>query len=505
MSAFSGKIGLSRGGLRPWTPNDLTVKPYLWYDASSATTITLVSTTVTAVSNLGTANATLTGSGSITNSVTQNGLKTFGIDNTSQTQVLQNTTISMTGTTSTSFSAHLNNPSTSGRIIYGRVWSFNASGAQDYAADSGFGFLYYPSAGPVWNLYYFRNNAGIGPVVTSLNNTWIVAGTRRNGTAVITQVNGGTKSTGSTAVGAYASTQVRIGNDQSAADSGMRGNVGEQLHFNYSLIDEDFDRVTGYLAWKWGLQSSLGATHPYKNGAPVNETPPDYTVNVTTASTNVFLLKANSGNTFSDVGGNALAISKETTTVNYSTTIPFATSALNSANFGTGTGFLKPALNSIFAFGTGNWTFECFINLTARPTSSGLTPLFDTEANANGGRPNSVIIYLNASGRCEVYQNGAAQVTSGANVVALSSWTHVAVARNGSTTTIYFNGTSVGSGSYPWDSMTGNNGNLGVVNNIGTPSSQYGISGLMSNARVTKGTAVYTANFTTPTADLSAN
>ena len=505
MSAFSGKVGLSRGGLRPWTPNDLTVKPYLWYDASSATTITLSgSSFVTAVTNLGTASATLTGTGSITNSVTQNGLKTFGIDNTSQTQVLTNTSISMTGTTSTSFSAHLNNPSASGRIIYGRVWSFNGgTGIQDYNVDSGFALLWFSTT----NFYYFRNNAGIGPSSSGITNTWLVAGTRRNGTAVITQVNGGTRSTGSTASGAYAATQVRIGNDQNAADSGMRGNVGEQLHFNYSLTDADFDRVTGYLAWKWGLQGSLAATHPYKNGVPYNETPPDYTVNIVTTSTNtnVFLLKANSGNTFSDVGGNALAISKETTTVNYSTTIPFATSALNSANFGTGTGFLKPALNSIFAFGTGNWTFECFINLTARPTSSGLTPLFDTEANANGGRPDSVIIYLNATGRCEVYQNGAARVTSGANVVALNTWTHVAVARNGSTTTIYFNGTSVGSASITWDSMAGNNGNLGVVNNIGTASSQYGISGLMSNARVTKGTAVYTANFTTPTADLSAN
>jgi hypothetical protein len=271
------------------------------------------------------------------------------------------------------------------------------------------------------------------------------------------------------------------------------------------LDQQSIDRVTGYLAWKWGLQGNLPTTHPYKNGAPYNETPRDLTVNaVSTASTNVFLLDAISDGTFTDVGGNALAITKFGT-VNYSTTIPFASSSLNSANFGTGSGYLKPALNSIFAFGTGNWTVECFIYVTARPTSSGLTPIFDTEANANGGRPDSVIIYLNASGRCEVYQNGAAQVTSGANVVALNAWTHVAVARNGSTTTIYFNGTSVGSGNITWSSMAGNNGNLGVVNNVGSASSQYGISGLMSNARVTKGTAVYTANFTTPTADLSAS
>jgi len=501
MPAFSNKLGLTRGGLRPWTPNDLTVKPYLWYDASSATTITLSGSTVTAVSNLGTASATLTGTGAITNSVTQNGLKTFGIDNTSVTQRLVNTSISLTGTTSTTFSAHLNNPSATGRIIYGRIFSFVAAGVNDYAADSGFGFLYFPT----WNLYYYRNNAGIGPSITGLTNTWLVAGTRRNGTAVITQVNGGTRTTGSTAAGAYNATQVRIGNDANAADSGMRGNIGENIHFNYALSDDDFDRVTGYLAWKWGLQGSLAATHPYKNGAPYNETPADLTVNIaSTGSVNVFLLDANSDSTFSDLGGNTLAITKFGT-VNYSTTIPFASSSLNSANFGTGSGYLKPAVNSVFAFGTGNWTVECFIYVTARPTSSGLTPIFDSEANANGGRPDSIIIYLTATGILHAYQNGAAQLTSGANVVALNTWTHVAVARNGSTTTAYFNGTSVGSTTYSWSSMAGNNGNLGIVNNVGSASSQYGISGLMSNVRVTKGTAVYTANFTAPSSDLSAS
>jgi len=43
------------------------------------------------------------------------------------------------------------------------------------------------------------------------------------------------------------------------------GDIGELI---VSTAKSDHERFEGYLAWKWGLQGSLPAGHPYKNAAP---------------------------------------------------------------------------------------------------------------------------------------------------------------------------------------------------------------------------------------------
>ena len=44
------------------------------------------------------------------------------------------------------------------------------------------------------------------------------------------------------------------------------GDIGEVIA-SYSAADRT--KLEGYLAWKWGIQSSLPANHPYKNGPPI--------------------------------------------------------------------------------------------------------------------------------------------------------------------------------------------------------------------------------------------
>lgn len=46
------------------------------------------------------------------------------------------------------------------------------------------------------------------------------------------------------------------------------GDYCELVIFNSLLSDTDRQLTDGYLAWKWGLQSSLPSDHPYKNAAP---------------------------------------------------------------------------------------------------------------------------------------------------------------------------------------------------------------------------------------------
>ncbi len=46
------------------------------------------------------------------------------------------------------------------------------------------------------------------------------------------------------------------------------GDICEVIIYNSSLSSTDREKVEGYLAHKWGLTSSLPASHPYKSSAP---------------------------------------------------------------------------------------------------------------------------------------------------------------------------------------------------------------------------------------------
>jgi len=43
------------------------------------------------------------------------------------------------------------------------------------------------------------------------------------------------------------------------------GNIAEFLYYPGGVTSSQRQQIEGYLAWKWGLQASLPATHPYKN------------------------------------------------------------------------------------------------------------------------------------------------------------------------------------------------------------------------------------------------
>jgi hypothetical protein len=46
------------------------------------------------------------------------------------------------------------------------------------------------------------------------------------------------------------------------------GNIAEVIWFNYQLSTSEIQKIEGYLAWKWGLQSNLPIIHPFKLGSP---------------------------------------------------------------------------------------------------------------------------------------------------------------------------------------------------------------------------------------------
>jgi hypothetical protein len=164
--------------------------------------------------------------------------------------------------------------------------------------------------------------------------------------------------------------------------------------------------------------------------------------------------------------------------------------------------------NADFNMGTSNFTLECFIYLSSAPG------IFATIINKDGKNAVSwpqYALYVNNNYRVNFSLSSVPNTTpsptvliTGATTLALNTWYHVAATRSGTSATLWVNGVSDGtSSSVP---STLNNGARPLY--VGwedrtTPDTAFNFPGYISNLRVVKGTAVYTAAFTTPTAPLS--
>jgi len=82
-------------------------------------------------------------------------------------------------------------------------------------------------------------------------------------TAYVDDVQEGTD-TMTTATG---SSTFRIGSNVTAGNR-LNGATGEIIMTN-DRTQDTVDRLTGYLAWKWGLVGNLPSDHPYKNEPPL--------------------------------------------------------------------------------------------------------------------------------------------------------------------------------------------------------------------------------------------
>jgi len=145
-----------------------------------------------------------------------------------------------------------------------------------------------------------------------------------------------------------------------------------------------------------------------------------------------------------------------------------------------------------FGFGTGDFTMECWIN----PTTAGIQDVFSTLSNLN----TAPHLYVDSSSQLVYYHTGSARITGG--TITINQWHHIAVCRASNSTKLFVNGSQVGS-TY---SDTNNYGtsNPCVIGSFYNNGSIVGgansMQGYIQDARVTKGLARYTSNFTPPTA-----
>jgi hypothetical protein len=170
-----------------------------------------------------------------------------------------------------------------------------------------------------------------------------------------------------------------------------------------------------------------------------------------------------------------------------------------------GTGdYLSLANNELSNFGTGNFTIEGWFFFT-NANANALQAMFSnytTYAVAGsmywGKHTNST------SGRMSVWIYNQAPTTfyiQEPSMPPQDQWTHYALVRNGNTITIYRNGIATVSASTFSGTTTVGNRPL-YIGVAGDSLSTSGFPGYISNYRIVKGTALYTANFTPPTAPL---
>ena len=173
------------------------------------------------------------------------------------------------------------------------------------------------------------------------------------------------------------------------------------------------------------------------------------------------------------------------------TATQYSTTTIGGAGYFDGSSQLSFSTNAGYAFGTGDFTAECFYYATSNP---GYRSLIETRAS--NGTSNGWALAADSGGAMYVYAAGF--ILTGISVV-LNTWNHVAFTRSGSTQYLFLNGVLVSSTATTRNYSDTNLGVGGVAYTTG----EYW-TGYLSNVRLIKGTCLYTTTFTPPTAPLTA-
>jgi hypothetical protein len=138
--------------------------------------------------------------------------------------------------------------------------------------------------------------------------------------------------------------------------------------------------------------------------------------------------------------------------------------------------------------GTGNFTIECWLYLSATGAARGIV--------GKGTSTTGWLLSTNSS-NAVVFTYGTSTITS-TGTLSGTTWYHIAVVREGTGTNqtkIYIGGTNDGTGTVSTDFTQTNAAYVGANRTGGDA-----LNGYIDDLRITKGVARYTANFTPPTA-----
>jgi hypothetical protein len=195
-------------------------------------------------------------------------------------------------------------------------------------------------------------------------------------------------------------------------------------------------------------------------------------------------------NTFLDGSTNNFTITRNGNTTQ-GTFSPFSQTGWGNYFNGSSGYFTTPA-NAAFAFGTGDFTVEMFVN-TSNLTTGGFVSHGPAATSGYWAfELQTGSFYWQASGVANIL------VVSASSYLSNSVWTHLCVSRVSGTIRMFANGTQIGSATDNTNYSGSSSGSLSIgrsYNNLYT-------TGYISNLRIVKGTGVTTV--TVPTAPLTA-
>jgi len=186
----------------------------------------------------------------------------------------------------------------------------------------------------------------------------------------------------------------------------------------------------------------------------------------------------------------------------FAPTASYTTSAYGGSAYFDGAGdYLTVPSNAAFSFGTGDFTVEFWMYMTSYGSDN--QNIIDFRGSAGFPQVNIAIYLENVSGtgtkQLRLW-NGSADAAATVNNFVLNSWAHIVATRSSNSLRFFVNGGQIGSTTTVTTNYSNSSG-VYVGAYTGGAAPYYGY---ISNLRVVKGTAVYTAAFTPPTAPVTA-
>lgn len=260
---LSLKLGVSSLALnkgvrtRPWTPLDLGAELVSWTDFSAASTITLNTSTIAAITNrqIGTR---------------YNFAQATGARQPSKTAATQN---GLDCATWSGQSIYMTEPRNKG-VNRGAMFAAlkPTTGAGYIIANT------QSSGGLSWDLGGTGGRArllrqGVGAIASSTTpvpvGSWSIIAAILTDSSWSFRLNGAADGSGTPAVLPSVTGVMQIGAGNPTSSSCFLGDFGELIDTTQALSGADIARIEGYLAWKWGLVALLPSDHAYKIAAPV--------------------------------------------------------------------------------------------------------------------------------------------------------------------------------------------------------------------------------------------